>query len=87
MSVPRLILTGLRSEENPLAEQLKSGAAEHLHTVTDPGTLRAQLQRARTDGCAHSVEELEKGLNAAAAPVFTFNGEVMAATPRGRPSG
>ncbi|MFE7572225.1 hypothetical protein ACFU76_35675 [Streptomyces sp. NPDC057539] len=30
MSVPSLVQSGLWSEENPLAEQLKSDAAEHL---------------------------------------------------------
>nr|WP_256361969.1 IclR family transcriptional regulator C-terminal domain-containing protein [Streptomyces sp. TRM70350] len=37
------------------------------------------MKRARADGCAYSVEEFEKDVNAVAAPVFTFSGEVMAA--------
>jgi DNA-binding IclR family transcriptional regulator len=55
-------------------------------TVTDPGTLWAQLERARTDGCAYSVEELDRGLNAVAAPVFSFNGQVVAALSASGPS-
>ncbi|MFF4506717.1 IclR family transcriptional regulator C-terminal domain-containing protein [Streptomyces sp. NPDC001401] len=38
------------------------------------------------DGCAYSVEELETGLNAVAAPVFTFNGQVVAALSASGPS-
>lgn len=56
------------------------------HTVTDPGTLRTQLKSARADGCAYSVEELETGLNAVAAPVFTFNGRAVAALSASGPS-
>ncbi|MGV9347507.1 IclR family transcriptional regulator [Streptomyces spiralis] len=56
------------------------------HTVTDPCTLRAQLTSIRAAGCAYSVEELEKGLNAVAAPVVTFNGQVVAALSASGPS-
>ncbi|MFI8236630.1 IclR family transcriptional regulator [Streptomyces sp. NPDC085866] len=55
-------------------------------TVTDPGALRTQLRSARADGCAYSVEELETGLNAVAAPVFTFNGQAVAALSASGPS-
>ena len=56
------------------------------HTVTEPGALRAQLTSIRSDGCAYSIEELEAGLNAVAAPVFTFNGQVVAALSASGPS-
>ncbi|WP_326600477.1 IclR family transcriptional regulator [Streptomyces sp. NBC_01803] len=55
-------------------------------TVTDPGTLRAQLASIRTEGCAYSVEEFETGLNAVAAPVLTVNGQVVAALSASGPS-
>lgn len=55
-------------------------------TVTDPGMLRRQLTSARADGCAYSVEELETGLNAVAAPVVTFHGQVVAALSASGPS-
>lgn len=55
-------------------------------TVTDPDTLRNQLASARTDGCAYSVEELETGLNAVAAPIFTFNRQMVAALSASGPS-
>jgi IclR family acetate operon transcriptional repressor len=54
-------------------------ACDTRHTVADPGRLRAQLTRARADGRAYSVEELEKGVNAVAAPAFTFDGQMAAA--------
>jgi IclR family transcriptional regulator, acetate operon repressor len=38
-------------------------------TITDPEILRAQLREARARGYAYTVEELEMGLNAVAAPV------------------
>ncbi|MFF4733123.1 IclR family transcriptional regulator C-terminal domain-containing protein [Streptomyces mirabilis] len=69
--------------ESRLAAPLESCTPR---TVTDPGTLRSQLERARTDGCAYSVEELERGLNAVAAPVFSFNGQVVAALSASGPS-
>ncbi|MFF8848165.1 IclR family transcriptional regulator [Streptomyces sp. NPDC015127] len=55
-------------------------------TVTDPGALRAQLKSARTNGLAYSAEELEPGLNAVAAPVFGFDGRVVAALSASGPS-
>ncbi|WP_461061465.1 IclR family transcriptional regulator [Streptomyces pseudoechinosporeus] len=56
------------------------------HTVTDPEILRAQLRRAHADGCAYTVEELEPGLNAVAAPVFASHGQVVAALSASGPS-
>jgi IclR family acetate operon transcriptional repressor len=76
-----------RLPEPGLASRLAGPLESYTpHTVTDPGTLRAQLKRACADGCAYSVEEFEKGLNAVAAPVFTINGEVMAALSASGPS-
>ncbi|HET9094950.1 MAG TPA: IclR family transcriptional regulator [Solirubrobacteraceae bacterium] len=48
-------------------------------TITDPGALRAELERVRADGFATAVDELEVGLAAAAAPVHGASGEVVAA--------
>ncbi|RAG85883.1 IclR family transcriptional regulator [Streptacidiphilus pinicola] len=55
-------------------------------TVTDPARLRRQLEAARRDGYASTVEELETGLNAVAAPVFAHNGQVVAAISASGPS-
>ncbi|MFE5581245.1 IclR family transcriptional regulator [Kitasatospora sp. NPDC056531] len=55
-------------------------------TVTDPEELRKQLESARRDGFACTIEELETGLNAVAAPVFAHNGQVVAAISASGPS-
>ena len=48
-------------------------------TITSPGELNAQFEKAIRDGYACSVEELEDGLNAIAAPIRDHTGEVLAA--------
>jgi DNA-binding IclR family transcriptional regulator len=48
-------------------------------TIGDPRILRTQLHQARRRGYAYTVEELETGLNAVAAPVRGTDGEVVAA--------
>ncbi|HYT25343.1 MAG TPA: IclR family transcriptional regulator [Actinomycetota bacterium] len=49
------------------------------NTIVDPPALSEQLDAIRADGFAYSVEELEIGLNAVAAPVRSFDGAVVAA--------
>jgi IclR family acetate operon transcriptional repressor len=48
-------------------------------TITDPDVLQRQLQDVVRRGYAQTVEELEEGLNAVAAPVRQTGGEVIAA--------
>lgn len=48
-------------------------------TIVDPDALRRQLEDAVARGYAFTVEELEVGLNAVAAPVRRADGEVVAA--------
>lgn len=48
-------------------------------TITDPGRLKVQLAEIRTRGYATTMEELEEGLNAVAAPIRSADGEVVAA--------
>ncbi|MEY9930777.1 IclR family acetate operon transcriptional repressor [Catenulispora sp. GP43] len=55
-------------------------------TVTDVKALRVELERVRADGYACTVEELEEGLNAVAAPVLADNGQVLAAISVSGPS-
>ena len=55
-------------------------------TVTDPLTLRAQLGEATVRGYAYTVEELEIGLNAVAAPIRGHSREVVAAISVSGPS-
>ena len=52
---------------------------ETPYTVVEPERLRAQLAEVRARGYAQTVEELEEGLNAVAAPVRRADGEVIAA--------
>jgi DNA-binding IclR family transcriptional regulator len=48
-------------------------------TIVDAVELRAQLDAVRVRGYAQTLEELEEGLNAVAAPVRQADGEVVAA--------
>jgi DNA-binding IclR family transcriptional regulator len=49
------------------------------HTVTDPGEIREQLREVERRGYATTIQELEEGLNAVAAPIRTVDGAVTAA--------
>lgn len=48
-------------------------------TIVDPKALASQLREVRVRGYAQTLEELEVGLNAVAAPVRRGDGEVVAA--------
>lgn len=55
-------------------------------TITDPGALQRQLEEVAARGWAATVEELEVGLNAVAAPVRDADGRVAAAVSVSGPS-
>ena len=55
-------------------------------TITDIRTLEKQLRRVIEDGYAFTLEELEIGLNAVAAPVHAADGRVQAAVSVAGPS-
>jgi DNA-binding IclR family transcriptional regulator len=55
-------------------------------TIVDVATLRAELERVRVGGYATTVDELEHGLTAAAAPVRDAEGTVVAAIGVSGPS-
>jgi DNA-binding IclR family transcriptional regulator len=55
-------------------------------TVVDPEELRKQLTAVRRDGFAYTLEELEEGLNAVAAPIHGQTGQVVAAVSVSGPS-
>jgi IclR family acetate operon transcriptional repressor len=57
------------------------GALDRLtpRSIADPGKLDAELARVRARGYATSVDELEHGLSAVAAPVFGPGGDAIAA--------
>lgn len=56
------------------------------NTLTDPARLRAQLAEAVERGYAFTVEELELGLNAVAAPIRMHDGSVVGAVSASGPS-
>jgi DNA-binding IclR family transcriptional regulator len=62
--------------ERRLAQPLERSTKR---SVTDPDALRTQLDDVRRRGYAQTLEELEEGLNAVAAPVRQADGEVVAA--------
>ncbi len=73
------------------AEDLDGHLAQPLprftpSTITDPDDLRAQLGAIRANGYAFTVEELEIGLNAVAAPIRSFEGIVVAALSASGPA-
>jgi len=73
------------------AEDLDGHLAQPLprftpSTTTDPDDLRAQLGAIRANGYAFTVEELEIGLNAVAAPIRSFEGIVVAALSASGPA-
>ncbi len=49
------------------------------HTITDREKLYRELAQIRENGYAIAHEEMENGLNAVAAPVFDYSGQVQAA--------
>jgi IclR family acetate operon transcriptional repressor len=55
-------------------------------TITDPSVLRAELSQIRERGYATSWAGQEEGVNAVAVPIFTQDGEVMAAIGVAGPS-
>jgi DNA-binding IclR family transcriptional regulator len=48
------------------------------HTITSPERLRAELDGVRRLGYALAVDELEVGLTAAAAPIRSAHGDIIA---------
>src|SRR5207248_11747438 len=56
------------------------------HTITDPRPLEKHVLRVVEDGYAFTLEELEHGLNAHAAPVRAADGRVQAAVSVAGPS-
>ncbi len=62
----------------------RRGLLRHLQaftdrTITDPGLLEEQLEQVRRRGYAQTLEELEEGLNAVAAPIRQADGTLVAA--------
>jgi IclR family pca regulon transcriptional regulator len=78
-SMGRVLLAGLEDAE--LDAYLDGARLDRLspRTITDPGELRAELERVRRQGWALVDQELEAGLRSVAAPVRDRSGRVIAA--------
>lgn len=74
-------------EPRQRAELLRSSGMESFtpNTVTSTEALESELREVRERGYAVTLEELEIGLNAMAAPVRSFGGEVVAAVSASGP--
>lgn len=57
-----------------------------VHTLTDEGAFRQELQRIRRDGYALDNEECEIGVRCVAAPVYDYRGRVVAGLSVSGPS-
>ncbi|WP_084965584.1 IclR family transcriptional regulator [Thermoactinospora rubra] len=75
-------------EEAERARLLSDGKLEAFtpRTVTSARELERQLAGVRETGYAYCVEELEEGLNAMAAPIRAYHGEVVAAVSASGPA-
>ena len=49
------------------------------NTIVDPEVLRKQLEEIKVSGYGYTIEELEVGLNAVAAPIYSSGGKVIGA--------
>ncbi|HWD74011.1 MAG TPA: IclR family transcriptional regulator C-terminal domain-containing protein [Solirubrobacteraceae bacterium] len=78
-SMGRVLLAGLPEAE--LNARLDGMELRPLsaHTITDPATLRAALERVRRQGWAAVDQELEEGLRSLAVPIHDASGTVIAA--------
>jgi DNA-binding IclR family transcriptional regulator len=72
--------------EGELKEAVRSLPRVTDQTVTSRTKLRAELAKVREDGYALAVDELEVGLTAAAAPIRSAHGDVIASMSISGPS-
>ncbi|WP_067674165.1 IclR family transcriptional regulator [Nocardia miyunensis] len=78
-SMGHVLLAGLPARE--LDAYLRTTRLEQFtpKTITDPATLRAELQTVRAQGYSLVDQELEEGLRSVAAPIHDASGAVIAA--------
>jgi DNA-binding IclR family transcriptional regulator len=75
------------ADDATVTEVLDAGLERFTdYTVTDPGALREELAGVRGRDWASCSQELEVGLNSVAAPVFSGDGEMIAAVSVSGPS-
>lgn len=56
------------------------------NTIVDPDAMRGQLEEIRAIGYGYTIEELEVGLNAVGAPIYTSGGSAIGAVSVSGPS-
>ena len=78
-SMGRVLLAGLTDAAADAALAASALAQLTERTVTDPGALRAELERVRAQGWSVVDGELEPGLRSVAAPLRARDGSVVAA--------
>jgi DNA-binding IclR family transcriptional regulator len=73
----KVLLAALPQDE--LDRVLRTGLEPFTpHTITDPDELREELARVRQGGYAAAREELERGLNVVAVPIYDHTAQVVA---------
>jgi IclR family pca regulon transcriptional regulator len=75
----RVLLSGLDDEALDAYLETVELARLSPRTVTSTSTLRAELERVRTQGWAIVDQELEEGLRAVAAPIRDRDAHIVAA--------
>jgi IclR family transcriptional regulator, pca regulon regulatory protein len=78
-SMGRVLLAGLTPAELDAYLERVSMRPITARTITDPGALRAELDKVREQGWALVDQELEEGLRSLAAPIRDRSGRVTAA--------
>jgi IclR family transcriptional regulator, acetate operon repressor len=73
------VLLAFMSEEERARRLASPLEAMTVNTVIDADRLRSQLVEVRSRGYGQTIEELEEGLNAVAAPIRSVDGDVFAA--------
>lgn len=78
-SLGRVLLAGLPADRLDTLLQRAELRPVTPSTLTDPGRLRAELARVRSQGWCQVDEEVERGVRSVAAPVVDAQGRVVAA--------
>ena len=78
-SLGRVLLAALTPDELDTYMSARSPRTATARTVTDKRTLRALIDRARSDGFAYVDEEVETAFHSVAVPLRRWDGRVVAA--------
>lgn len=84
--VGKVLLASLSEKELEFILTERSLEKYTLNTITDPQTLKRQLQEIKNKGYATDNEEIEEGLRCVAAPIRDYLGQVVAAVSIAGPS-